>query len=241
MAGPRTSPRLGPLEWAWKGSSTVTNDVSFELGPSSLTEALYESVRKRIVNGHIPQGAKLTEMGLATEYKVARPTAKAVLERLAALGLLRRTAHKTAVVPILDADEIRDLFFSRATVERAAVATLAGTGEVPSPARRAQAAMEYAAREGLFEDQVEADIAFHSALVAAVGSRRLVRMHELIVGEVQLTMGQYQAHRTAKPSTVAGEHAAILRAIQAGDPEKAAKHLDHHLSQAEKRVLKLLQ
>ena len=50
-------------------------DTRLELGPSSLTDALYESVRKRIVNGEIPQGEKLTEVRLATEYNVARPTA----------------------------------------------------------------------------------------------------------------------------------------------------------------------
>jgi DNA-binding GntR family transcriptional regulator len=211
------------------------------LGPSSLTDALYESVRKRIVNGEIPQGEKLTEVRLATEYKVARPTAKAALERLTAVGLLRRTAHKTAVVPLLDEDEIRDLFFSRVTIEKAAVSALAATGEVPADAARAQVAIEYAARDRLFEDQVEADITFHTALVAAVGSRRLSRMHELIIGEVHLTMGQYQAHRKADPSTVASEHAAILKAIGDGAPDAAADHLVYHLEQAQGRLLTTLQ
>ncbi|GAB2616963.1 GntR family transcriptional regulator [Kribbella endophytica] len=216
-------------------------ESSLELGPSSLTEALYESVRKRIVNGDIPQGEKLTEVRLAGEYNVARPTAKAVLERLTALGLLRRTAHKTAVVPTLDEAEIRDLFFSRVTIEKAAVSTLAAGGEIPPAAAKAQVAIEYAARDHLFENQVEADIAFHSALVAGVGSRRLSRMHELIIGEVHLTMGQYQAHRTAKPSTVAAEHAAILQAIESADPTAAAEHMAYHLEQAQGRLLSSLQ
>ncbi|WP_327636097.1 GntR family transcriptional regulator [Kribbella sp. NBC_00482] len=215
-------------------------EVRLELGPSSLTDALYESIRKRIVNGEIPPGEKLTEVRLATEYNVARPTAKAALERLTALGLLRRTAHKTAVVPVLDEAEIRDLFFSRITIEKAAVSTLAATGQVPADAARAQVAIEYAARDRLFENQVEADIAFHTALVAAVGSRRLARMHQLIIGEVQLTMGQYQAHRKAAPTTVAEEHAAILEAIQQGAPAAAADHLAHHLEQAQGRLLSTL-
>lgn len=215
----------------------MSTDASLELGPSSLTDAMYESVRRRIVNGEIPQGEKLTEVRLATEYNVARPTAKAVLERLTALGLLRRTAHKTAVVPVLDEAEIRDLFFSRVTIEKAAVSTLAETGEVPAAAARAQTAIEYAARDHVFENQVEADIAFHTALVAAVGSRRLARMHELIIGEVQLSMGQYKAHRKADPATVAEEHAAILKAIKDGNPTAAADHLAHHLAQAQNRLL----
>jgi DNA-binding GntR family transcriptional regulator len=213
---------------------------SLELGPASLTEALYESVRKRIISGDIPQGTKLTEVRLATDYGVARPTAKACLERLTALGLLRRTVHKTAVVPTLDADEIRDLFFSRATVERAAVSALAVRSLVPAEALRAQEAIEYATRTRRFEDQVEADIAFHSALVAAVGSRRLSRMHSVILGEVAMTMGQYKAHRTARPRSVAKEHAAILAAIEAGMPDEAAVHLDYHLEQAQGRLLRVV-
>lgn len=218
----------------------MSTEARLELGPSSLTDALYASIRKRIVNGEIPQGEKLTEVRLATEYNVARPTAKAALERLTANGLLRRTAHKTAVVPLLDQDEIRDLFFSRVTIEKAAVSALAVTGEVPADAARAQVAIEYAARDRLFEDQVEADIAFHSALVSAVGSRRLSRMHELILGEVHLTMGQYKAHRKAAPSTVASEHAAILEAIRAGDASTAADRMAYHLDQAQSRLLTTL-
>lgn len=218
----------------------MSTEARLELGPSSLTDALYESIRKRIVNGEIPQGEKLTEVRLATEYNVARPTAKAALERLTALGLLRRTAHKTAVVPVLDQAEIRDLFFSRITIEKAAVSALAATSEVPADAARAQVAIEYAARDHLFENQVDADIAFHTALVTAVGSRRLSRMHELIIGEVQLTMGQYKAHRKANPSTVASEHAAVLEAIAAGDSTAAADHMAYHLEQAEGRLLSTL-
>lgn len=215
--------------------------TSFPLGPSSLTEALYASVRKRIVNGEIAPGEKLTEIRIAGEYSVARPTAKACLERLTALGLLRRTTHKTAIVPKLDEDEIRDLFFSRATVERAAVAALAGTATLPPEAVRAQAAMKAAAGDpaihGAFANQVEADIAFHSALVAAVGSRRLSRMHEVILGEVHLTMGQFQAHRTTHPMNVSNEHDEILEAIGDGDPERAQQCLAHHLDQAQGRLL----
>jgi DNA-binding GntR family transcriptional regulator len=218
----------------------VGTEASLELGPSSLTDALYESVRKRIVNGEIPQGEKLTEVRLASEYNVARPTAKAALERLTALGLLRRTAHKTAVVPVLDTAEIRDLFFSRMTIEKAAVSVLGTTGKVPDAAARAQVAIEYAARDRLFENQVEADIAFHTALVAGAHSWRLSRMHELIIGEVHLTMGQYKAHRKADPSTVAQEHASILQAIENADPDLAALHMAYHLEQAQNRLLSTL-
>jgi DNA-binding GntR family transcriptional regulator len=209
----------------------------FTLSTASLIDVLSDAVRKRIINGQIAPGEKLTEARIAAEYSVARTTAKACLERLTTLGLLRRSAHKTAVVPELDRSELLDLFFSRFAVERCAVTTLAGDGRVPPEALRAQTAIEVAAKEMNFEQQVEADIAFHSSLVDAVGSRRLSKMHELIMGEVHLTMGQFQAHRATHPNKVALEHAAILAAIEACDPAAAEQALAVHLRAAENRLL----
>ncbi|MFL1443322.1 GntR family transcriptional regulator [Nocardiopsis protaetiae] len=219
----------------------MNRQANFSLAPSSLTDALYQSLRRRIINGEIAAGEKLTEQRIATEYDVARPTAKVCLERLTVLGLLRRSAHKTAVVPELGADEIRDLFFSRGTVESAAITVLAAEGSVPAEAAEAQVLIEAAARDGNFERQVDADIAFHTALVSGAGSPRLNRMHELIMGEVHLTMGRFQAHRSTQGSTIAHEHAAILEGIQARDPERARVHLAEHLDHARDRLLARLE
>ncbi|HLU59996.1 MAG TPA: GntR family transcriptional regulator [Pseudonocardia sp.] len=209
----------------------------FTLAPSSMIDALYESMRQRIINGDIAPGEKVTEARVVGEYNVARPTAKACLERLTAAGLLHRTAHRTAVVPELGVDELLDLYFARDCIERRAVQRLAEQRTVPAEARRAQEDVERAVADEDFPHQVEADIAFHTSLVDAVGSKRLSRMHELIMGEVHLTMGQFQAHRTTDPRTVAAEHGAILAAIEAGDPADAADRLSAHLRAAQDRLV----
>jgi DNA-binding GntR family transcriptional regulator len=214
----------------------------FTLAPSSMIDALYDSLRQRIINGDIAPGEKVTEARVVGEYTVARPTAKACLERLTAAGLLHRTAHRTAVVPELGVAEIVDLYFARDSVERRAVQRLAELRRVPAAARSAQERIERAVAGNDFTHQdfahqVEADIAFHTALVDAVGSKRLSRMHELIMGEVHLTMGQFQAHRTTDPRTVAAEHGAILAAIDAGDQDAAAAHLAAHLRAAQDRLV----
>jgi DNA-binding GntR family transcriptional regulator len=209
----------------------------FTLAPSSMIDALYESMRQRIINGEIAPGEKVTEARVVGEYTVARPTAKACLERLTAAGLLHRTVHRTAVVPELGVAEILDLYFARDSIERRAVQRLAELGTVPAAARSAQERIERAVAEKDFPDQVEADIEFHTALVDAVGSKRLSRMHELIMGEVHLTMGQFQAHRTTDPRTVAAEHGAILAAIEGGEPAAAADHLSLHLRAAQDRLV----
>lgn len=213
----------------------------YTLTPSSMIDALYESMRKRIINGELSAGEKVTEARLSSEYSVARTTAKACLERLTAAGLLHRNAHRSAVVPEFDEDEILDLYFTRGSIESSAVKRLAEQALVPSAARRAQEGVERAAKSKVFEEQVESDIAFHSSLVDAVGSKRLSRMHELIMGEVHLTMGQFQAHRTASPTSVVAEHDAILEAIEAGDVTSADAALSAHLFTARDRLISRVQ
>ncbi|MVA74474.1 FCD domain-containing protein [Auraticoccus sp. F435] len=213
----------------------------FKLGPSSLTEAVFESLRARIINGEIAPGEKVTEQRLASEYGVARPTAKSCLERLTALGLLRRVAHKSAVVPQLGAAEIDDLFFARTTFEEAATAHLAASRRVPGETERAQSLMEAAASREDFAEQVQADIAFHWSLIRGLDSERLTRMYEMISGEIHLTMGQFAAHRRTTPSTVVAEHAAVMTAIAAGDVDGARAAIADHLARSRERVLAQLE
>lgn len=208
----------------------------YKLGPASLTEALFASLRERIINGDIAPGEKVTEQRVADEYGVARPTAKATLERLTSLGLLRRSAHRSASVPLLDAEEIDDLFFSRETFESAAAAHLARQKNLTQEISTAQSAMSSAVDRGDFRGQVQHDIDFHWALVNGVRSERLARMYEIIAGEIHLTMGQFAAHRRTSPTTVVGEHEAIMDAIRSGDVGGAQAALAEHLARAHERV-----
>ncbi|MDX3105338.1 GntR family transcriptional regulator [Nonomuraea angiospora] len=215
----------------------MTVPPEFALGPASITDALYESVRRRIINEELGPGEKVTEARLSTEYGVARPTAKACVERLVVVGLLQRSTHKSAVVPTLGTSDIEDLFTSRIAIESASVQILAAGGKVPAEAEQAQGDIELATERGSYEHIVAADIAYHRSLVAGTGSRRLVRMYELIVGEIELTMGRYSAHKATSRASIPEEHAAILEAIRSGDPDAAVERSRAHLVAARQRLL----
>ncbi|RKN10906.1 FCD domain-containing protein [Streptomyces radicis] len=94
-----------------------------------------------------------------------------------------------------------------------------------------------AAQQLDFPARVESDIMFHPALVAATGSSRLGPMPELIMGEVQLTMGQARAHRATHPGDIEREHAAIPAAIDAGNAKGAENALLFHLHAARDRLI----
>jgi DNA-binding GntR family transcriptional regulator len=194
--------------------------VGGELAAHTLVDALCAALRERILTGALPGGAPLTEHEVATRYEVARPTAKAAIERLVHEGLLRRSANKTARVPLLSAADVRDLYFSRSVIESGVVAALARQRRVPAAAGRAVAEL----RAG----DAEAELAFHVALVEALDSPRTSRMYASMVGETRLCMAQVPS-RTPDPASAADEHAGVLEAIEAGDEVRAVARLAAHL------------
>jgi DNA-binding GntR family transcriptional regulator len=200
--------------------------------PAVRPDAIYAAVRDSILDGTSAPGTALTESAIAMRYGVARPTAKLALERLVADGLLRRETHQAARVPELTRDDIRDLFDNRSMVEASAASALAHVGAVPPAAVAAQRALREHA-----DDFAHDDITFHRELVAGQPSARLARMHALLMGEVELCIGQVQAHHLLDAATVVQQHQRILDAIVAGDPEAADRLTREHIAGARDALL----
>lgn len=200
-----------------------------------LPDAIYDELRSRILGQNEPPGTAFPESALALRFGVARPTAKAAIERLVAEGLLRREAHSAARIPELSRNDIVDLFENRAIIEGAALAKLASAGTIPAAALSAH-------RSLLAGAQVDApyavlDIAFHRALVTGQSSARLVRMHSLLMGEIELCIGQVQANHLRTATDVAAEHQGILDAVTAGDPDLAERLTRAHIAESRERLL----
>jgi DNA-binding FadR family transcriptional regulator len=128
---------------------------------------------------------------------------------------------------VLGRVDILDLFENRAVLESAAIAALAHGGVVPA------AAMD--AHRGLMaqgDDFAQYDIAFHRALVAGQPSPRLTHLHGLLMGEIELCIGQVQAAHLIAGTEVARQHQDILDSIVAGDADAAAGLVRRHIEGA---------
>jgi len=201
---------------------------------SARPAAIYESLRAGILDGSEAPGSTLTESRVALRFGVTRPTAKLAIERLAAEGLLRRAANQAARVPELTRDDIVDLYDTRAIVETAAVEALARGGDLPAGALAAhRSLLAHTTDESFAHD----DIAFHRALVSGAPSARLPRMHALLMGEIELCMGQVQAHHLITTGEVAAQHQGILDAVTAGDAARAGALTRDHITGSRDRLL----
>lgn len=201
----------------------------------SIVDVVAADIRDNLFSGLLAGRAQLTEAEVATSYGVARPTAKAAIEKLVAEGLLHRGTHKTAHVPELGPDDVRDLYFARHCIETQVVRRLAEQQLVPKSALTANS--EVVARGKSSESIIEPVVGFHSALVGAIGSPRLARLFRSLMGEMRLCMAQMQSKHLLRGGPIAAEHRRILDCITAGDPDGAVAALVEHLAMAERRLL----
>ncbi len=208
----------------------------------SVVDALRSEMQGRILSGAISPGTALSEMSVAQMFAVARPTAKAAIEQLVQLGLLRRSHNKTASVPHFNATDVADLYLSRAVIESAAVYLLAERGEVPSGAVEALNRFRSVINQtDQFAELVKCDIDFHRNLVAATGSPRLRRLHESIIGEAHLCMSQVLVRLLLHAQVIADDHAGILAMIKNRDPEQARREMNGHIFRARSKFVAYLQ
>jgi DNA-binding GntR family transcriptional regulator len=207
--------------------------------PVSLVDAIAEDMRRSIYVGALGAGAQLTEAEIASTYAVARPTAKAAIEKLVSEALLLRGPHKTAEVATLGADDLDDLYFTRWCLESNVVRMLAEQRLVPQAAIEADQRTAAIGEPATYE-VIEPIVGFHSSLVAAVNSPRVSRLFSSLAGEMRLCMIQMGSGSLIRSSQVLEEHAAILDRIKAGDVEGALATLQHHLHAGEARFMPTL-
>ena len=202
----------------------------------SIVEAVASDLRGRIFSGELASSQALTETDVAGSYEVARPTAKAAIEKLVAEGLLVRGVHKTARVADLGPESVRDIYLARAYLESEVLRRLAASRTVPAGA--VQANQEIAAlKTGAPLDVVEPDMRFHSSLIDAVGNERISKMYSSLVAEVRLCMSRVQSLHLLDTALIQAEHQKLLELIEAGQGEEAALLLDQHLGRARERLV----
>jgi DNA-binding GntR family transcriptional regulator len=198
---------------------------------ASRVETLEEALAREVLDGRFQPGEHLGEISLAEEYKVGRNTLRAALDGLVRRGLVTKARNRGVFVRALTAKDLGEIYELRTAIEVQAARTLAVRRFVPEPARRA-----FARHHGLGERSsqrviVEADLAFHRALVIGTGNARLIHAHEALGGEILLCLTQL-VQGYAAVGQLAGEHAALLAAIEAGKPAAAAAAIRHHLEAA---------
>lgn len=197
----------------------------------SAVQAVEADLERRVLDGELRPGERLREVELAERYGVGRHTLRAAFDALVRRGLLQRARNRGVSVPVLSPEELTEIYELRTALEVEAFRTVARMRAVPAAAREAVARMQKLGPRSPWRLVVEADFAFHAALVAAAGNRRLERVHGELQAEILLCLAQLGGGY-ASPGDLADEHADLLRAVEKGTPAAAERAVRGHFGQA---------
>ncbi|XWN33907.1 MAG: GntR family transcriptional regulator [Devosia sp.] len=182
---------------------------------------VYKELRQRILDNAVPPGSHLSIKSISEEFGVSRTPIRAALARLEKEGLVELVPHQGVRILPMSADDMREIYAILGGLESAAVDAIFDTPAPDlSPMAAALTAMERALEEDNLADWAIADEAFHEALVALSGNRRL---EELVA---QYRSQSHRARMTTlrlrpTPMVSTKHHRAVFEAIRDGDRDRA--------------------
>jgi DNA-binding GntR family transcriptional regulator len=206
----------------------------------STVQAAANALREQILDGHIEPGSRLRETEFAERLGIARHSFRAATQILIAEGLLLREPNRGVHVPVLDPDDLIDVFRLRTALEVEAVRLVMASGEVPPTAEESVSELSGVGDDAPWRSVVEPDMRFHRAIIDAAGSPRLVRAYSSVQSEILLCLVQLRPHYQ-RPAEVAAEHEELIAALRGGDPDRAEELFRVHLAEAADNLTKAWQ
>lgn len=207
-----------------------------ETSQEDRAQAIRDKLRDAIVDRRLSPGTKLSEAEVGTLFDVSRTVVRAALQMLAFEGLVRTERNRGAFVSNPTPEEARQVFASRRLIEPAIVTAAAGR-ITPADISRFRSHLQQETRHqqergpDARRAEIKASGDFHLMLASVAGNAILEKfMHEL-VARSSLVIALYG--RSGVSSCGHSDHSDVLDALEAGDGEKAARLMLHHIDHIE--------
>ena len=210
-----------------------SNAASAQVSVPSLVEVAEESIRRRILSGDLEPGARLIEERLTEELGISRPPLREALRMLQQEGLVEIRPRRGSVVATLTEQDVFEILTLRKALERLAIelAVPVKDPERLADCRVALKRMEQSAQAKDRGSLVESGYAFHAAIVALAGHRRLSDSYASVQQELLLCMAR-NLYVREKYYEGLDEHVArhrhLLELIEEGDLDKVMAEFAVH-------------
>jgi len=199
-------------------------------------------LESRIITNVLPPGERLSENDLALMLGVSRQPVREALIRLAEIGLVRVLAQRGTVVTRISVAQVRSARFLRAAVERAVIRQAAVEADAAAIAgmRALIEAQQAAEQEGDHAAFLQLDDRLHGSFAEAIGHDDVWRMLQGV--KLHMDRVRYLSLPDATPvSRLLAQHAAIVDAVAARDPDAAEAAMERHLAELLESLPRLMQ
>jgi len=210
-------------------------------GNKSLSERVYQALKRDIITGVHRPGEALSEKDLAEQYRSSRTPVREAAVRLQQDNLLRVVPNRGYFITKISVQDLTEMYEYRAAVECACAELAAAKGANPALLKQLE---ELAHTENKAEDResyvrfISADTAFHLTLA------RLAR-NQLLFNAVQSVRCQMERIMYAAidigyyGELPVDEHCHIVEAIVKREPARARQLMYDHIFGSKAKVIDL--
>lgn len=216
--------------------------VASQNGRTTLSERIYQALKRDIVRGLYPAGEALGEKALAQRYKGSRTPVREAAVRLQQENLLRIVPNRGYFVSSMTIGWLNEIYEFRAAIEGACAELAARKGNdqklFDELTRLAQTEYETDNRSS-YEKFIKADTAMHIGIARITRNSMLVRAvsdmrcHMERIMYAAIDIGYYG-------EAPVQEHVEIIKAIRCHDGDLARKLMYEHILQSRVKVLRLV-
>jgi len=189
-----------------------------------------KEIEEAILSGRLKPRERLVEMDLISQFGVSRTVIREALKRLEARGLIRTTPYRGAVVADLTTEEIDEIYFIRAELEKIA-ARLVLTHITPKEIqnlKKVSKEVERHLREKTHQ-MIEMDSEFHRMIFRACRNGYLFDMIDYLRTKAHIVrFNAWSLPHRVEQSIV--EHREIIKAIENRNLPQLEKLIVKHLT-----------
>ncbi len=203
---------------------------------ASTTRSIVDALTRAIVDHRLQPGSKLAEQKLADHFGVSRTLVRQALFQLAQNRLVTLEPARGAFVSAPSTGEARQVFavrrmleaeMTRAFVRDSTPARIKALKEHVAQERAALVNDDVATRNELLGD-------FHVRMAELLGNEVLAQILRDLTSRCSLITLMYQSASAAEHSQE--EHTQIVKALAAGDEERAVQLMTEHLLHVEESL-----
>lgn len=207
---------------------------------TSVASTTAEALRQHLLSGELAPGTPLHEAELVVSTGAPGSAVRAALTELAQDGLVVHSLHQGLQVAPISREDVRDIFAVRQVYELAGLEALLERPPVDlSWLRAATTRMGEAAGARDWRAAVEADLAFHLAIVAAAGRQRLTIAAQSALMELRVVLSVVIRAADDLPALVA-DHDHLVSIFETARLPWASAALEDHLLRGEASALAAL-
>lgn len=207
-----------------------------------LADKIYDQLKAEIIACKYHPGDSLTEIELATKFKVSRTPIREVCNRLMKDDLLQSIPYKGYIVSPVKLQDLHELYQIRLVLEpyAAELAAKHATPEQVAELRQILKNGERHVEKQNYSRIVESDLDFHAGLARAAGNSRLGKILLDLRNQIERLVFLIYEHYGPYQHIGFQEHEEVLRAIEVGDAPTAREIMTRHINNYRKRAMESL-